>query len=267
MLKKERGLREDPIRLYLQSETGYLNIDLFSYIMEEFTKRWKITRPGLDCFMICDNLSVHRSDDVVTTARLNGIHLINIMPGSSNWFQVHDQEPFGLLKKSLREEIITNPVPISASRDVRKTVTLAMFYKAEKKALAPSVVKKAFNSVGLSPWNPEKILKMCREHSSVPAHLISSDVMRAATVAIRECEQKKIEMLREMMASLKPVQVKLPKKAVKKSSPDLGSSESLEGKGKRRAKSTDPKNKEKPIEPPQKRPRGRPRKNVQDAAK
>jgi len=123
MLKKERGLREDPIRLYLQSETGYLNIDLFSYIMEEFTKRWKITRPGLDCFMICDNLSVHRSDDVVTTARLNGIHLINI------------------------------------------------------------------------------------------------------------------------------------------------SSESLEGKGKGRAKSTDPKNKEKPIEPPQKRPRGRPRKNVQDAAK
>jgi len=102
--KEERGLRNQPYRLFLQSEKGYLTIELFQYIMKKFTKWWTSTRPGLHCFLICDNLSAHKDYDVVSNARRNGIHFINIMPGSSHWFQVHDQQPFGLLKKKLKEK-------------------------------------------------------------------------------------------------------------------------------------------------------------------
>ena len=174
--KEERGLREHPVRLFLQSEKGYLTIELFRYIMEEFTKWWTTTRPGLDCFLICDNLSSHKDKDVISIARRNGIHFINIMPGSSNWFQVHDQEPFGLLKKSISEEKIKSPVPVSVESQLKNTISMARFYKAEAKAFTPSVVKKAFKSVGLVPWDPEKIEKMCQEHSSTPAELVSSHV-------------------------------------------------------------------------------------------
>ena len=98
--KKEIGLREQLERLFLQSETGHLTIPLFRYIMDKFIFFWTATRPGLDCFLVCDNLTAHKDYDVVEKARNNGIYFINIMPGSSHWFQVHDQEPFGILKKN-----------------------------------------------------------------------------------------------------------------------------------------------------------------------
>ena len=34
----EKGLRGDPHRIFLKSERGFLNIELFTYIMDEFRK-------------------------------------------------------------------------------------------------------------------------------------------------------------------------------------------------------------------------------------
>ena len=102
--KNEFGLRNHPYRLYLASETGYLNNILFRRVIEEFTNWWRTTRPGLECHLVSDNLPIHRNRSIVDYAESNGIHMHNIMPGSSHWFQVHDQEPFGSLKKKMREK-------------------------------------------------------------------------------------------------------------------------------------------------------------------
>ena len=59
------------------SDKGYLTIEIFRYIIQEFKK-------------LVDTVQKDRSSD---------IHFINIMLGSSHWFQVHDQQPFGQLKK------------------------------------------------------------------------------------------------------------------------------------------------------------------------
>ncbi len=103
VLVEEKGLQDTPYRLLLESERGYLTLELFEYIMEEFTKWWTTTRPGLHCFMISDNLSIHVNDTIVSKARSQGIHMFNIMPGSSHWFQVHDQVPFASLKNKMIE--------------------------------------------------------------------------------------------------------------------------------------------------------------------
>ena len=127
--------------------------------MERFINWWSATRPGLNCFLVCDNLSVHRDYDIVEMARDKGIHFINIMPGSSHWFQVHDQEPFGILKNTISDEKKTSSPPAAAEPRVRQTISMAQFYKAEAKAFKPSVVVEAFRKVGLMPWNPETIKK------------------------------------------------------------------------------------------------------------
>ena len=69
--------------------------------MEEFTKWWTTTRPGLHCFMVSDNLRIHTNDAIVRNALTQGIHMFNIMPGSSHWFHVHDQ---GTLRKSEKKK-------------------------------------------------------------------------------------------------------------------------------------------------------------------
>ena len=78
--EEEVGLRKHPHMLYLVSEKGYVTIGLFTYIVKEFVKWWTDTRSGLHCSMICDNLCVHRDDEVVATPLRSGIHLVNIMP-------------------------------------------------------------------------------------------------------------------------------------------------------------------------------------------
>jgi hypothetical protein len=71
--------------------------------MHDIAKWWNTTRPGLECFLISDNLRIHTNSDLVTEAGTKGITMINIMAQSSHWFQVHDQQPFGGLKKKINE--------------------------------------------------------------------------------------------------------------------------------------------------------------------
>ncbi len=102
----EKELRKVPHMVFLESEKGYLTAEHFDYIMDDFAKWWNTTRPGLECFLISDNLRIHTNSDLVTEAGTKGITMINIMAQSSHWFQVHDQQPFGGLKKKNEYEKI-----------------------------------------------------------------------------------------------------------------------------------------------------------------
>ena len=117
--KKEIGLRQQSQRPFLENKTGRLTIELFRYVMDNFISLWTTPLPGLDCFLICDNLSVHKDCDIIKDTLSKGIHLINIMPGSSHWFQVHDQEPFAILKKSVSDEEKKKIILLSASNQKR----------------------------------------------------------------------------------------------------------------------------------------------------
>jgi len=115
--RAERELRARPHRLFLQSEKGFLTNHQFKIIMEDFTKWWTTTHPGLHRFMISDNLSVHRNEQMVKTAEMHGVHVLNIMPGTCHWFQVHDQLSFANLKKR-NEEKKKNCLAFSATHAI-----------------------------------------------------------------------------------------------------------------------------------------------------
>ena len=153
--KKEIGLRQQSQRPFLENKTGRLTIELFRYVMDNFISLWTTPLPGLDCFLICDNLSVHKDCDIIKDTLSKGIHLINIMPGSSHWFQVHDQEPFAILKKSVSDEKKKNSPPVSLQPKERQTISMAEFYEVEAKAFKHDVVASAFEKVRLWPWNPK----------------------------------------------------------------------------------------------------------------
>ena len=79
--------------------------------------------------------------------------MFNFMPGTSHWFQVHDQLPFANLKKLMvrKKRLFTLP------RWRRMALLMGIFYKAERKAFMPHIVRKSFANVGLWPWNPDLI--------------------------------------------------------------------------------------------------------------
>ncbi len=203
----ERELRRVPRMLFLESEKGYLTTAHFKYIMDEFAKWWTESHPGLECFLLRDNLRVHTNKDIVAKALTKGIHMLNIMPGSSHWFQVHDQQPFGGLKKKMSQKNFEFLASTEIPAEERKDLFICLFYQAEKEAFEPSILRKTFAGVGLWPWNPEKILKMCREHCPVLSMPLQNSLVNKLLSIINEIEEEKKAIRCQMLNGLKRVRV------------------------------------------------------------
>jgi len=161
------------------------------------------TRPGLDCYMISDNLRIHTNVEVVATALRSGIHMINIMPGSSHWFQVHDQHPFATLKNVMEGKKYELLSDISLTSEDRRVLLVGLFYQAESVAFSPRIVQKSFADVGLWPWNPARILKTCQSHSPPKKQ---HDVNDRIVDAIKIYRESLATMRSQIAASVKPVE-------------------------------------------------------------
>ena len=92
--------------------------------------------------------------------------MLNIMPHSSHWFQVHDNKPFAILKKLLQAS--RNNATSLAHHDpsVRRQAFADNLDKAEKKASAQPVIIKSFKEVGLHPWKPAPICERCQMNAT-----------------------------------------------------------------------------------------------------
>ena len=212
---EEEETCDTPHRLFLVSEKGYLTIELFAYIMKEFADWWKEHHPDLHCFLISDNLRAHTNNDIVATALRSGIHMLNIMPGSSHWFQVHDQLPFANLKKNMNQKKFDLMSDISLTPKQKRVLLMGIFYEAEKKAFDPKILIKSFEKVGLWPWNPKKILKICEEHSPAVVQPENSEMVNRITEAIRISRQSREAMRIQILNKLKPVRVIVIQKSEK----------------------------------------------------
>ena len=176
---KEKAVHTaDSYRLYLSSKTGYMTKPLFKCIMEHFVKWWNAENPGLHCYLLCDNLNIHINKEVVAFTSARGVNITTIMPGSSHWFQVHDQIPFGTLKKKMAD--VKNNLSRASSLEpkVMQDFLMGVFSIAESEGLAPSALVKSFEEVGLWPWNPQRIRDLCQKHCPPPSQLSSSRVER-----------------------------------------------------------------------------------------
>ncbi len=165
--------------------------------------------------MISDNLRIHCNKRIVATAMSKGIHMLNIMPGSSHWFQVHDQQPFGLLKKKMAEKKSEFSGCFSPVPKVRRQQLMCMFYEAEACAFEPQVVRKAFADVGLSPWNPERIHDVAQKHSATQSLEDESERTQEIMEKSIALEQEKKAELDKMLSELEPAEVKSVKKVTR----------------------------------------------------
>ena len=165
-------------KVYLSSETGYMTVSIFQCIMKQFIKWWTESHPGLECYLVCDNLCIHKQKSVKEITEPEGIHIRTIMPGSSHWFQVHDQKPFGTLKKKMTEKKNRFSMVSSLRPKESKDFLLGVYSIVESHAFAPHVLTASFAEVGLWPWNPEKIRNLCQEHCPAPSQLRGSRELR-----------------------------------------------------------------------------------------
>ena len=175
-------------------------------------------------------------------AKSKGIRMFNIMPGSSHWFQVHDQKPFGMLKKRIKEKKFEFLSLISVPPEVRKDLLTCILYQAEVDALEENIIRKTFNEVGLWPWNPEQILKISKEHCSSLGELKKGPLVRKLLRIINNVKQDKEGTMRRILRSMKHVSVEVVQKGDEVMCSDEENEDSdedgeQEGRARRRRKS------------------------------
>ena len=83
--------------------------------------------------------------------------MLNIMPGSSHWFHVHDQLPFAILKKKLGVKKNDCFSSFFLPRDRIRALLVDNFYDAEARVLEPKVLIESFEKVRLCPFNSRLI--------------------------------------------------------------------------------------------------------------
>ena len=130
------------------------------------------------------------------------------MPGSSYWFQVHDQPPFGDLKKKKIKRVQKKSRfsgPPSLPSDKSKPFIRGVFTLVVSNALTLNIVLKSFEQVSLWPWNPALIRQLCQLHCPLPYPLKSTikeeklDQTMSDIHAEREAERCDIKALGELM--------------------------------------------------------------------
>ena len=214
--KKEKGYRGDPVRLYLSSGTGFLNKALFEYIIIQFAKWWKGTQGAVDCFLISDNLPIHTNCHIKTFAKSMGIHMKNTTPGTSHWFQVHDQQPFGALKKKMTQQKFDFWTATADPVEDGATLLTCLFYQAETDAFESQVLRKTFADVGLWPWNPLKILQNCEEHCPTEPPVKESRLVKKLLKIINSIDEEKRRLLQQLKEGMKEERVISQNEAMKK---------------------------------------------------
>ena len=133
--------------------------------------------------------------------------MYNIMPGSSHWFQVHDQVPFAELKNYMESKKYENLQDVSLTSEQRRMILMGLFYEAEAHAFTKEIVRGSFEKVGLWPWKPKKILKMCRENSP-PVSQPPQDEIRDRLIDAIKVRRESNQAYREvLLRRLKPVEV------------------------------------------------------------
>lgn len=157
--------------------------------------------------------------------------MLNIIAGSSHWFQVHDQLPFAVLKKKMMEENNRCFGSFFVPRSVSRTVLMGNFYKAEACAMRPEIIIKSFADVGLWPLLPDKILENCRKFCRVDSDSADSEEIKTHAEAVSKCIRDELDKTRKMLCEMKCVKLTSPAKAQK-----------LENGGKKGTKSTEDKN-------------------------
>ncbi len=120
---------------------------------------------------------------------------------------------------------------------------MAQFYKAEAKAFSREVVVEAFRKVGLSPWNPELIKKNCEQNSPACSEHVENESVRSGIIALKDCEEGKLQRCRQMFVDLKSAEVENNPKAKKRKCPSQDCDQGTARPKKKRRTSTPEKEK------------------------
>jgi hypothetical protein len=143
---------------FARSESGYTDSKVsLEWIKRVFDPQTKARANGLPRVLICDGFGSHESLGVLEFCFENNITLCRLPSHTSHKLQPCDVGLFGPLKAAYRDEV--EVLYRGGVNTVRKEHFTALYSPARNRALTPKNIKAAWAACGLSPWDPDRVLR------------------------------------------------------------------------------------------------------------
>ena len=123
-------------------------------------------------------------------------------------------------KKKMRGKKFTFLSLISLTRRERRDLLTCIFYQAEAEALECEVLKKTFEEVGLCPWKPDVIRRLCLEHTSGCREVHQSLLVKKLLRLLDKIRREKLDRFHRMMSNKERVSVQIAQEEEEKSGPE-----------------------------------------------
>jgi len=167
----KKQLRNDWERVYLFTETSYLNDQAWNAIMDYYCSLTQERYHGVDSLLLLDKLGAHMQPTTVQKCRKKGIHTIFFPANASHFIQPLDDLCFTNFKRVLYS-MTENYIQAAIFQDKSLVnLLLEVAPNAEEKAFTQNIILSSFRNTGIWPFDSKLILH--RAELNAPLTIVS----------------------------------------------------------------------------------------------
>jgi len=148
--------------MYAFTKKGYMDNALFVSVMAKFRAIIKARHPDLDHLLFMDRLQAHLQPAVVAACLADRLYTVWFPPHCSEFLQPADQQQFAVFHNQMNL-LVTHYDRTALLRHAGGRALVMQFFKrAQEACTQQDVVKISFETAGIWPWDPDKILQNAR---------------------------------------------------------------------------------------------------------
>jgi len=198
----QQSTRNTWLGLYGWTDTGFVDAATFAAVMAAFCEEWRLRNPKKECMLSGDQLGAHRQVEVVRAAAKSNVLCWWLVANTSHWLQVLDDMCFVRLKTIV--PVLSDGKVIQAllTNQPTRDCLLEAAYEADRLALTRVTIQAAFKSVGLYPWDRERVVELARVIVGIglTSDGVADQSRGAAAVVIRQAHEQRAADQRKVMS-------------------------------------------------------------------
>lgn len=193
IVAEKRNLRLNVPMIYLFSDNGWLKSEHWMPILEVFCEIVALKRPGRRICLLLDNLQLHHDLEAAIYCSQFNVLLCFMPPNASHFLQPCDDKIFGVYKSKIMKEFNRNSI-FETNGKTKIGDYLLLLGQIAVDYINSAVILSSFKAVGISPWNPNLIVKNAKQNcpisrgDDVEKNAVVKNVANAVTNLLKKSE-------------------------------------------------------------------------------
>ncbi len=182
------------------TDTGYVNDAMFERCVAAFCDEWKANGKSDHVWLFGDQLGSHTRVNLARKALESGVCMWLSPSNTSHFLQPLDEKIFALFKSKISAASYDLSVAASFANVRLQQLWWSLAFDAETTAFTPRVIKSAFRTTGLFPWDPKRIMARAELNAGKIGNqdgAIKRDLVDAAVTVIKSLADRASDLAKK----------------------------------------------------------------------